>query len=102
SFTESYLDSCGIFRDAVLSILATIARQERIRLRERTVAGLDRARKEGRVGGRPRLVLDRREVERLDELGYTTREIGEQLGVSAASTWRLLKSNRRVAESTLL
>ena len=25
SFTEQYLDSCGIFRDAVLSILATIA-----------------------------------------------------------------------------
>src|SRR5262245_53864036 len=32
SFTEQYLDSCGIFRDAVLSILATIAKQERIRL----------------------------------------------------------------------
>src|SRR5215467_13303369 len=30
SFTEQYLDSCGIFRDAVLSILATIAKQERI------------------------------------------------------------------------
>ena len=27
SFTEQYLDSCGIFRDAVLSILATIAQQ---------------------------------------------------------------------------
>src|SRR5208282_6011207 len=45
SFTEQYLDSCGIFRDAVLSILATIAKQERIRLSERTVAGLERARK---------------------------------------------------------
>jgi DNA invertase Pin-like site-specific DNA recombinase len=45
SFTEQYLDSCGIFRDAVLSILATIAKQERIRLSERTVAGLQRARK---------------------------------------------------------
>jgi DNA invertase Pin-like site-specific DNA recombinase len=29
SFTEQYLDSCGVFRDAVLSILATIAKQER-------------------------------------------------------------------------
>src|ERR1700677_3010200 len=44
SFTEQYLDSCGIFKDAVLSILATIAKQERIRLSERTVAGLERAR----------------------------------------------------------
>jgi DNA invertase Pin-like site-specific DNA recombinase len=40
SFTEAYLDSCGMFKDAVISILATIAKQERIRLSERTVAGL--------------------------------------------------------------
>jgi hypothetical protein len=39
SFTEQYLDSCGVFRDAVLSIPATIAKQERIRLGERTLAG---------------------------------------------------------------
>ena len=29
SFTEQYLDSCGIFKDAVLAILAVIAKQER-------------------------------------------------------------------------
>src|SRR6476646_3164955 len=65
SFTEQYLDSCGIFRDAVLSILATIAKQERIRLSERTVAGLERARKQGRIGGRPRVVTDREKVAKL-------------------------------------
>jgi len=36
SFAEQYFDSCGIFKDAVISILATIAKQERIRLSERT------------------------------------------------------------------
>ena len=51
SFTEQYLDSCGLFKDAVISILATIAKQERVRLSERTVAGLHRARQQGRVGG---------------------------------------------------
>jgi DNA invertase Pin-like site-specific DNA recombinase len=54
SFTEQYLDSCGIFKDAVLSILATIAKQERIRISERVHAGLAKARKQGRIGGRPR------------------------------------------------
>ena len=39
SFTEPYFDSCGIFKDAVISILATIAKQERIRLSERVRAG---------------------------------------------------------------
>jgi hypothetical protein len=35
SFTEQYFDSCGVFRDAVISILATIAKQERIRISAR-------------------------------------------------------------------
>ena len=44
----------GVFRDAVLSILAMIAKQERIRLSERTVAGMERARKSGAAIGRPK------------------------------------------------
>lgn len=52
SYTEQYLDSCGIFRDAVVSILAAVARQERIRLSERTVAGLERGEGQGK-GRRP-------------------------------------------------
>src|SRR5947207_141816 len=76
SFTEQYLDSCGIFKDAVLSILATIAKQERIRLSERVVAGLDKARRAGRIGGRPRLVVNRGKVAQMDAEGLTTRGIG--------------------------
>jgi DNA invertase Pin-like site-specific DNA recombinase len=92
SFTEQYLDSCGIFKDAVLSILATIAKQERVRLSERVTAGLEKARKQGRIGGRPRLVVDREVVVRMDAEGQTTREIGEELGISAASVCRILKT----------
>jgi DNA invertase Pin-like site-specific DNA recombinase len=54
SFNEQYLDSLGPFRDAVLAILACIARQERIRLSERTMAGLAKAKKQGKVPGRPK------------------------------------------------
>ena len=39
SYTEQYFDSCGIFRDAVIAIVATVAKQERIRISER-VKGL--------------------------------------------------------------
>jgi DNA invertase Pin-like site-specific DNA recombinase len=92
SFTEQYLDSCGIFKDAVLSILATIAKQERIRLSERVHAGLAKARKEGRIGGRPRLVVDRARIVQLDDQGWTSREIADELGVSAASVCRILKA----------
>lgn len=52
SLTEQYLDSTGMFRDAVISILAVIAKQERVRLSERTRAGLERARAQGKRLGR--------------------------------------------------
>ena len=44
SYTEQYLDSTGIFRDAIIAILAALAKQETIRIRERTMAGLARIR----------------------------------------------------------
>jgi DNA invertase Pin-like site-specific DNA recombinase len=60
SYTEQYLDSTGIFKEAVIGILAAVAKQERVRLSERTVAGLHRAKAQGRVGGRPRTEHDPR------------------------------------------
>jgi hypothetical protein len=36
-------DSTGIFREAVIGILAAVAKQERVRLSERVYAGLERA-----------------------------------------------------------
>lgn len=59
SFTEQYLDSTGLFKDAVISIMATIARQENVRRSERIRAGLDRAKANGKRLGRPR-VSDRK------------------------------------------
>jgi DNA invertase Pin-like site-specific DNA recombinase len=70
SFTEQYLDSCGLFKDAVISILAVIAKQERVRLSERTLAGLSRARAQGRVGGRPRVQCDPSKVVELRAAGH--------------------------------
>ena len=35
SFTEQYLDSTGIFREAVIGIHAAVAKQERVRISER-------------------------------------------------------------------
>lgn len=90
SFTEQYLDSCGIFKDAVLGILATIAKQERVRLSERTIAGLQRARRAGRVGGRPKVICDRVKVERLRAAGKSLTEIAAATGVSKSSVHRML------------
>jgi DNA invertase Pin-like site-specific DNA recombinase len=91
SFTEQYLDSCGIFKDAVLAILAVIAKQERVRLSERTLAGLAKARKQGRIGGRPRLVLRRDQVAALRAEGLSITQIGKKMEIPRTSVHRILK-----------
>ena len=92
SFTEQYLDSCGIFRDAVLSILATIAAQERVRISERVLAGLARARRHGRIGGRPRIIANRQRIADMRAAGKTRAEIAAQLGMSTRTVSRLWKT----------
>lgn len=89
SFTEQYLDSCGIFKDAVIGILAVIAKQERVRLSERTKAGLAIARSKGRQIGRPRLQVQTAEIVRLQSSGLSLRAIGRELGISEGSVRRL-------------
>jgi len=91
SFTEQYLDSCGIFKDAVLAILAVIAKQERVRLSERTLAGLAKARKQGRVGGRPKLILRRDQVAKHRADGLSISAISEKMEIPRTSVHRILK-----------
>jgi DNA invertase Pin-like site-specific DNA recombinase len=97
SYTEQYLDSTGIFKEAVIGILAAIAKQERVRLSERTIAGLERAKAQGRVGGRPkaedaepRLVAH---ISKLRSEGHSIRSIAGKVEKSPNTVLRLLKSN---------
>jgi DNA invertase Pin-like site-specific DNA recombinase len=87
SFTELYLDSCGIFKDAVIGILAVVAKQERIRLSERVKAGLDRARAKGRKLGRPRKIVDTARIASLREQGLSWRMIGREMGLPAGTVY---------------
>src|SRR5690242_21600265 len=56
SLKESYLDSCGVFGEAVVAILGCIAKQERLRFIERTKAGIQRRRDKGLPVGRQKRV----------------------------------------------
>ena len=53
SYTEQYIDSLGVFSDAIIGILGAIAEQERIRISDRTKAGLARVKAKGQRLGRP-------------------------------------------------
>jgi DNA invertase Pin-like site-specific DNA recombinase len=55
SYQEQWLDSTGPFKDVMISMFATLAKQERARISERTIAGLRVARSKGKRLGRPPL-----------------------------------------------
>jgi DNA invertase Pin-like site-specific DNA recombinase len=75
----------------MLNMLAAFSEFERELIVERTLAGLARARRHGRVGGRPRVVCDRSKIERLHEEGKTLVEIADRVGISKSSVHRLLR-----------
>jgi DNA invertase Pin-like site-specific DNA recombinase len=86
SFTEQYFDSCGVFRDAVISILATVAKQERIRISERVRAGIARRKAQGkRFGGGTAKAIDMQEAGRLRSKGASMASIAKTLGVSVGT-----------------
>lgn len=92
SYTEQYLDTCGFFKEAVIAILAAIAKQERIRLSERVRAGMARKREQGVRFGRPRHEADAAQIALLRSRGRSLRSIAKEVGISEVSVRRALKS----------
>src|SRR5437660_8912017 len=92
SFTEQYFDSCGIFKDAVIAIIATVAKQERVRISERVRAGLEVARVKGKKLGRPRVTVDAARIACLRASGASWQTITRQLGISAGTAKRAFYS----------
>jgi len=88
SFTEQYFDSCGVFKDAVIAIIATIAKQERVRISQRVRAGLDVARAKGTRLGRPKVVVDAAGIANLRAQGHSWREITEEMGIGKGTAQR--------------
>ncbi len=80
SYSEQYIDSCGIFKDVVISLLSTLAKQEKIRISERVKAGLARTTKKG---GRP--TIEKSLIEKIKSMkvqGLSNRMIGKSLSIS--------------------
>lgn len=81
--------STPVFGEAVIAILACIAKQERQRISERTRAGMERARKEGKRIGRPQADADR--IRQLAAAGQAPGAIAAELGVHRSTVWRALQ-----------
>ena len=92
SFTEQYFDSCGIFRDAIIAILATIGKQESLRISERTKAGLEAARRKGIPLGRRRVRVDIERLKQLRAEGKSFEEIAKALDCGVGTAHRAAKA----------
>lgn len=71
-----------------MGVLATVAQFERDQLIERTHAGLQRAKKQGKKLGRPS-VANSTEVQVLKEQGISQSKAAAELGVSISTIKRL-------------
>ena len=97
SYSEPWLDTTSPFGEALFHITIAYAQLERGILSERVKAGMDRARKQGRRIGRPR-VTDRKGfsrrfgaiLERLSEGSVSRRGAARELGIGYATLKRLL------------
>lgn len=74
----------------IVGVLAQVAEMERDLIIERTQAGLERAKAEGKQLGRPSAV-DAVEVKKMRESGLSIAETAKQLGCSIATVKRLQK-----------
>lgn len=92
SVTES-IDTTTSAGRFVYTLLAAVGEFERDLIRERTRAGIDRARSEGKQIGRPRVNLDLEEARRLwaEGKGLTMAAIGKQMHTSATKVCRALR-----------
>jgi DNA invertase Pin-like site-specific DNA recombinase len=99
SLYDEYLDSSMPWvRDILISVMASYAKNERETLISRTRAGLARARAEGKVLGRPRVigskghVRDLQQIRKLHRQGKSQRQIAKALHLSKGTVQRAIES----------
>jgi DNA invertase Pin-like site-specific DNA recombinase len=104
SLTEQ-LDTSSPSGKLVFHVFSAIAEFERNLIRERVSAGLEAARKRGRIGGRPKAVdaAKARSIRAMRSQGLTTSEILESAQISRATLFRFYRDEaerkqRREAE----
>jgi DNA invertase Pin-like site-specific DNA recombinase len=97
SITE-HIDTTTPGGRLVFHVFGALAEFERGIIRERTLAGLENARRMGRKGGRPRAMTDK-DISKAKALlaapDITVEAVAETLGVSPATLYRYLPGGRQ-------
>lgn len=95
SYTQEFFDTAGPFREALISILAALAQQERNQLRERVTAGMERARRAGVLLGRRPRAIDAQVLKSLQNEGLSLSAIAAKTGISKATVFRRIEAYER-------
>jgi DNA invertase Pin-like site-specific DNA recombinase len=98
SFEEPYIDTTDHeWGDLLAAFVAKIAELERKRIRARIMAGLEKARADGKVLGRRRNVVDRQKVWALKDAGKSIRQIKAVMKLSHGTVQRIIAARSAVA-----
>ena len=81
----------------MFTIVSAIAELERNIIVERVKSGLRRAREKGKTLGRPKLDLSLKSILEMRERGLSFEEIGNKMGVCAATIYNVTKKGREEA-----
>jgi putative DNA-invertase from lambdoid prophage Rac len=90
SVREQWLDTSGPVRSLLIAIFSWVAEQERLRISERTKAGLERARRQGKQIGRPKATINMPVALALRDRGLSIRQMARELKIGASTLHRLL------------
>lgn len=95
SHQEEYLNTMGIWKEALMAIMATLAQQERIRISERVKAGLEKTKAKGTKLGRCK-VSKRKDHDKIIDLrdkGESLRAIAKALDIGNSTVQRVIKAH---------
>jgi DNA invertase Pin-like site-specific DNA recombinase len=100
SYTEAHFRTTGPAGDLMLAVAAWIAEQERKRISDRTRAGMETARRRGKVLGRPAKKIDSARVIELHKAGNGVIKIAKALssGSQTVSRETVRRIPRRVPQ----
>jgi len=104
SFNEPYVSTENeLARNVVLAVLSSIAKAEREKISDRTKAGIERARKQGKIIGRPTKKTKyrkKRTIELYKKYGSIRRVSKEMRDISYGTVYEILEEAGLVGKGT--
>ncbi|CAE6824155.1 DNA-invertase hin [Paraburkholderia aspalathi] len=95
------IDTKGAAGRFFFHVMAALAEMERELIRERTLAGLDAAKRAGKVGGRKRAMTPAKveAAQRLLDSGMAAKDVASSVGVSVPTFYRHFPAGERDASA---